>query len=155
MNEITRRAFLLCGVGFCSVVCGADPGRDLPAGLGGRWCTIRALDTSNVEALSKDQIVALKGTTISFSAEALTAAGHVLRKPHYERVRLTSAELVEKFMVAPKDLGVHGASVVEVDTRTQEGSLAGFPGDTVFLSGRDRIVWYWKGVFFEAERCTP
>ena len=126
----------------------------MPEQLRGEWCTKRWLKTSNVEALSKNEADAFIGRKLRFSPEMLESGDQTAPAPKYSVKRLSESDLIDQYMVTAKELGLTTKSVKEVDLE-KNGRLLAVPGDTVFLKSGGKIIWYWKGVFFEAIRCSP
>jgi hypothetical protein len=127
---------------------------ELPKEIAGTWRTTKVIRTSNVQALSKHQAEAFLGHTFTFSASRFTSGASSLNSPRYEVERYRVGELIDRFMIMPNELGIRTSFVREVDVNDRSGNAAGIPGNIVLImgSGSTQLIWFWKGVFFEARR---
>jgi hypothetical protein len=126
---------------------------EVPKAIYGTWCTTRAYTTSNVQALSTTQAKELVGTTLRFAEAEFQSATKKVQSPKYEEQRFKAGELVDRFMILPNEIGVTATVITQIDVRDASGRLPDTPGQTVLIKSPTRIVWYWKGAFFEARRC--
>jgi hypothetical protein len=125
-----------------------------PKGVEGTWCTTTSLETPNVEALSKAEISSFLGLRISLYGVNLTSGTKVVRPTRYEEVRLSASKFVDEYRLYLKDIGVTVAHVNRITAVDSSGLAIGVPGDVVLVKSPTAIIWFWKGVFFEAKRCA-
>jgi len=138
------------------------PAEPLPSRLAGSWRVTKILPTQNVTCMDAAEEQKLVGTTISYSAKAIRWHGGTV--PIQEIVvRTISADDFRnensgsgQYQVDLNQLGIHAASVVEVDFQHEDADVVGcgteIPGDSVLLAGPNRIVFGLSGTFYEATR---
>lgn len=127
----------------------------MPEQLRGEWCTKRSLKTWNVQALSKAEADAFIGRKLRFKQEEFKSGTQTFAAPKYSVKRLSESDLIDGYKVDAKELGIASTSVTEINVRSQNGRLLVIPGCLVFPKSNGKIIWQWKGVFFEATRCPP
>jgi hypothetical protein len=107
---------------------------EMPREIAGKWCTTKALRTSNVRALTKGEQADIVGRVIHFFTSEFRSGTQRLAPPRYEVKRFQVGELVDRFMIMPGEIGLSAPSVREVDVNDQSGHGAGIPGDTVLIN---------------------
>ena len=127
----------------------------MPKELGGCWQTTKALETSNLRSLSPAEARAFLGRKLTFSPSLAQSGDTIFRSPQYYVRHVADADFADAFMIHLKDLGISGQSAVEIDIYRQKNQLSEFPGNLVLLKNNRTIIWNWRGVFFEASRCSP
>ncbi len=126
----------------------------MPKELAGCWLTTRVLHTSNVQSLGTAEAQSFIGRKLRFSASTARSGDTVLRSPEYYVRQVKDSDFADAFHIRLKDIGIAGDSAVEVDIYRQKNQLTEFPGNLLLLKDKHSLLWNWRGVFFEAKRCT-
>jgi len=133
----------------------------LPRSLAGSWRITRILPTTNTGCWTREQAKPLVGTTITYRSDLLRWHGGKIDVTDVSLRELTNAEFRQENPGpnVPADfaqLGIHAAHVTEVDMQHEDSDVlpasTAVPGDSVLLSGPNRIVISACGVYFEATR---
>jgi hypothetical protein len=111
--------------------------------LVGTWTLTKVLDSSEISSIDDAEAAALVGKTLVIAPDKVTVAGSSCRKPptfarHYE----DAAQYIRESAHAPVDrLGVP-AVVEAVDLACTQ----------VLIKGYNKVVVYWRGFFFDADK---
>jgi hypothetical protein len=150
---IGRTVVILAGALVVLAACNTASAQ-MPKELGGCWLTTRALETSNVQSLSAAEAHTFVGRKLRFSPSVARSGDAVLQSPQYYVRQVKAADFADAFAISLKDIGISENSAVEVDIYRGKNQLTEFPGNLVLLKDKKSILWNWRGVFFEAKRCT-
>ena len=153
LSGITRAAAILSGalvvLGGPRMTCA-----QMPKQLVGCWQTTRTLHTSNLQSLSPAEARTFLGRKLRFSESLARSGDTVLQSPQYYVRRVSASDFADAFTITLKDIGITENSAVEVDIYRGKNQLTEFPGNLVLLKDKRTILWNWRGIFFEARRCT-
>ena len=152
-SGITRAAAILVGA-LMAFAGWSKACAQMPKELAGCWQTTRALQTSNPQSLSPAEARAFLGRKLRFTPSLARSGDAVLKAPQYYVRQVKASDFADAFTITLKDIGISGDSAVEVDIYREKNQLTEFPGNLVLLKNKQSILWNWRGVFFEAKRCT-
>jgi hypothetical protein len=109
-------------------------------GILGRWRITKMLDASNVTALDDREAARLIGKIFIIEPDKVALDGEVCDEPEFERhYEDTVRYLREEAHASSWKLGLP-TTVTVVDLACTE----------VLIKGYNKVVLYWKGVFFDA-----
>ena len=145
----------MAAVAICAALAVAPvEGEPLPASLAGAWRITRVLPTSQTGCWTAEQGRDLVGSTLVYSASAMRWRGGEVPLAGIVTRQLTAAGSGKSVTLA--QLGIRGDRVLEVDLQHEDMDITGasteVPGDSVLVSGPNRIVVSACGVFMEAAR---
>lgn len=114
----------------------------------GDWKITSSVATSEVYALSQDEIDGFINTALTYSADTMTLNRTSEAVPSYEETTLTAEEFKTQFGAALSDIGIDGEEVVSVSVGIQGNMF----GCYFYEKDENTLIVYYEGVFFEAER---
>jgi hypothetical protein len=111
----------------------------------GKWRITKVLDASNITALDDKEAAQLVGKIFIVEPDKVSLAGEVCTEPEFERhYEDTVRYLREEAHASSWKLGLPEVVTV-VDLSCTE----------VLIKGYNKVVLYWKGVFFDAAKQVP
>ncbi len=142
LKTLRRIGFYLAAGGLCILpVCVlADnlPGSDLV----GRWRVVAVLDSAEITAIDDRQAEKLLGKTLEIRKGWLEFDGRVCKNPSYERtVEETERSFREKGHVSSVNMHLPDP-VTAINAKCTD----------LFIKGQGKIVFHWKGFYFDAVR---
>lgn len=144
-STIFLRKFLRLA-SFCIVACAILPARTFEsnnADLLGTWKLTKLLDSSEISSIDDAEAAALVGQALVIARDKVTVAGEGCRKaPKFTRHFEDAAKYVRETAHAPVGRLGLPTTVEAVELACTEGLLKSY----------NKIVVYWKGYFFEAEK---
>jgi hypothetical protein len=136
----------------------------LPPQLSGSWKITKILPTHNTSCWTADRAQPLVGSMLSYSNRSMRwqggsvpLQGVATREVTEEQFRKENTG--ENGFADFAQIGIHAASVIEVDLQHDDADITGatteVPGDSILLAGPNRIVVSACGIYFEAIRPAP
>lgn len=108
----------------------------------GKWRVAKVLDSADIAGLSEKQARALVGKTLLIESDKFEFDGQVCPSPMYERTQeKTGVYFRESLHASTENLHL-GDQVTVVEAKCT----------FIYPRSRDRIMFYWKGFFFDAVR---
>lgn len=108
----------------------------------GNWKLARILDSADITALDDKQARRLLGTVVRIEHDRLRFGKEVCKNPDFEvTVADTDTYFLREYRAGEEKLGLPNP-VTEVSVSCTQ----------VYKKAPDRIVFYWKGFFFDAVR---
>lgn len=144
----------------CSLLLGATAhAQAMPASIAGTWRIAKVLPTHNPQCWDAERAASLLGSALKYRPGAMTWQGTEVPIPEALTRQLSRRKFQEEYKVDLAELGIHAASVTEIDLQHEDADITGatteVPGDTVVLAAPGRIVVSACGVFYEAVRVRP
>lgn len=126
-----------------------------PPWFWGCWVVTRSLPTAGISGVSQEQVDAIIGTRIMFTATCARSGPAVIHTPKYS-VKILSARDFFKLGHFPlSQIGIHEQQVTEVELALPDNlSDLDFPGSEVYLRKKD-IVINVENHSLLAERAKP
>lgn len=114
----------------------------------GTWTVTGEAAACPITALSQEEIDALTGAAVTYSAESFAAPGQELcTDPVYTEERTTAGELSSSFQVDPADLGLPEGEVGTLSVNNGWGL-----GSFAAVKDENTLLLYLDGVWFTAVR---
>lgn len=115
---------------------------DKDADILGTWTLTKVLDSADIASLTDQQAAALVGKVLVVRRDGVMINGEPCRAPELTRRRHDAAKYVrEGYHARVGDLGLpNTVTVVDLDCTE------------AFLKGKERIVVFWQGYFYDAVR---
>lgn len=115
---------------------------DAKVDIFGKWRVAKVLDSADIAGLSEKQAKTLVGKALLIDSEKFEFDGQVCLSPMYERTQeKTSVYFRESLHASTENLHL-GEQVTVVDAKCT----------FIYPRSRDRIMFFWKGFFFDAVR---
>lgn len=120
----------------------------LDADLTGHWKIVGTADAQQTTSLSSDDADQLVGEELIVAPSSLTFHGETCSNPSFKRSRRhTVPFFLREYKLDPKNLKLPDP-VVEVSIVCDQASPINF----IYLQGRRRIVFFWRGFFLNASK---
>ena len=134
----------------------ANP-QSMPASIRGQWRIVKMLPTAhNVACWDAEKAKTLVGTNVIYSPGRMVWKDGAVEIPEAITRTLSQQKFQDEYKVDLAELGIHAASVTEIDLQHEDADITGatteVPGDTIVLAGPNRIVVSACGVFYSAVR---
>ena len=144
----------LAALGF--LFAAANP-QSMPTSIRGQWRIVKILPTAgNVACWEQAKAKTLVGTNLIYSPGRMVWRGGAIDIPEAITRTLSQRKFQDEYKVDFAELGIHAASVTEVDLQHEDADITGatteVPGDTIVLAGPNHIVVSACGVFYSAVR---
>lgn len=111
----------------------------------GKWRVVATLDSADVTALDDKQAKQLIGKSMTISKDKFEFNGRVCKAPTYERTQEDSARYFREQMHATTENLRLPATITAIDARCT----------FLFPKADGKVMFLWKGFFFDARRITP
>jgi hypothetical protein len=122
----------------------------------GTWVLKSIYPTQNVEGPSPAQQKKLLGTMIVLNASTLKACGQSVQIKTIKVNQVSSADFLENNRVRFSEVGVQGASIIEVVINNRQSGTCfdafPLPGQDIYVKNKNEILVYFEGVFYRALR---
>jgi hypothetical protein len=115
----------------------------------GKWRVVGHLEPG-IAAMSPEQAQTWLGTAAVYSRSAARFGRERCTTPAYVVSHLDVGTFMEQFRLRPTDIGIHSQPVTVITIQCNGPWVA--PGAIIVVSGPDRILTLWDGVFFELQR---
>ena len=128
----------------------------MPSSIAGAWRIGKILPTANTQCWDKARAQTLVGSTLTYKPHVLGWKGGDIPVTDALTRTLSAHKFLDEYKVDLATLGIHAASVTEVDLQHEDADITGatteVPGDTVLVAGPGRIIVSACGVFYTATR---
>lgn len=138
-----RTVFLMMLIGFVTVPAASAAVSDAKdRSVIGKWILAATLDFADIASLDEIEAGRLVGRIVTISNEKLTFGELECTSPNFESERVEPGlYLRDRYHADVSELGLpNPVTVVHLDCTS------------VFLKDRNRLVFFWKGWFFDAKR---
>jgi len=121
----------------------------------GTWIIADEIASGNVVALDDEQIGAIIGQTITYTAEEVRTGEAILQTPSYKKEVIPAIQFQNDSLLSIQELGIQDDYITEVTLyRDEKLKNYGFHlGRTVFLTDNDdQLILFYGNVYFLMER---
>lgn len=153
MNK-TNRHLLALLLAFWAAACLARTVPSVDASsIYGNWIVSRLIPTSGISAGPED-LKPWVGARISYSASEASFGSETVKKLSYKISTVSARDFFVQNRIRLSEIGIHGASVVEIDLVDGHGRdvLVRGPGSFLFFRDANHLVTFWDGGAFEMVR---